>query len=125
MKRRQRSKMRYVDAPESVKRNLRSDALVVARRHRVPLESIELVRVRVPDGTPDVLRYVGVSSALEYKTGRESNLPRGAWRHESGDHGKGRKKTKPMILCADRSGRPVLVPSRGSRVTFTARGLGG
>ncbi len=85
---------------------------------------IELPRGRIED---DAVLEVGPLVALEYKVGKETGpgKPKGIYRHLAGDTGRGKKRTRAPMVCVNLNGRPVIIPRRGSRLTFGARGLSG
>lgn len=121
-------KIRFGDLTPAQKRAYRSAALKAARFHGIPLNEVEGEFMHAPPGSPRALVKVGDLASIDYVvTDKKSRRSRVRWTHAAGDHGRGKKKTKPEVVAADpQTGRKILVSRRGTRAGFSsARGLVG
>lgn len=120
---------KWRDLPAAIKKNpeARAVALKVARRNGVPLGDVIFERTdKIPAGMSRFQAKVGDLVAEEYVPGRKSSLAfargRGRYRHTGGDHGRGKKKTRPVAKVWDpRTGLTWDCPQKGSRREFSSR----
>lgn len=122
------AKIKWKNLPESVRRDplAKKAALMKLRRLRTQGYKLELddvlliVRPRAP-GMSAACVHVGDEIASEYRDegGRH-------YRHAAGDHGRGKKKTKPAAIAIDaKTGQQHLLGGHGVRRGFSSRGLVG
>lgn len=103
-------------------------ARIAAELAGVRLEDLVGEVCRAQDGTSAHVAVVGELESLNYKAQKKSGRAftadgrRITWDHTAGSHGKGRKKTKPQLVCADpKSDQAILVSRRGSRAGVSRR----
>lgn len=120
----------WKDLPESQKTpKARSTALRAAREQGIPLEQLKGEVCRGPRGVAPHTISSGELVRFAYKAPLESSrahAPDGrriVWDHAAGDHGKGKKKTKPCLVATDpETGLPIFLARRGSKPGLTPRG---
>lgn len=123
-------KVRWKDMPASIRNSpaARKAAMIAARADGIPLEELEGEVVLAPPGTANHVSIVGELDSIRYKAltkSRRAKTSRGqriVWDHAAGDHGHGRRRTKPQLVVHDpRSGATVLASRRGTRAGYSSR----
>lgn len=118
--------VRFGDLSKSMQKHYRKAAMASARFDGIPLAEVTAEFVRVTTPAPRGLVRVGDLAAVEYVVGEKRSKRAGVtWRHKAGDHGAGKKRTRPPVLAVDpHTKAQVLVSRRGSRAGFSSeRGL--
>lgn len=87
------------------------DAYTAYRRHHgakapIRVREVELSR----EDLPRFLPALGDLDAMTYRTPKGSSLEGYLMRHRAGDHGRGRRKSRPPLIAWDpRTGEPIIV----------------